>query len=60
MSESTVPEPSATPASETDSLQAAAEAIRDEHPEYDEVPVIEADETVPPRPEEEVADADRV
>jgi len=60
MSESTVPEPSATPASETDRLQAAAEAIRDEHPEYDEVPVIEADETVPPRPEEEIADADKV
>jgi len=60
MSESAVPEPSATPASETDSLQAAADAIHDEHPEFDEVPVIEADETVPPRPEEEIADADRV
>lgn len=60
MSESTVPEPHATPASETDSLHAAAEAIREEHPEYDEVPVLEADETVPPRPEEEIADADRV
>ncbi|ROS74500.1 hypothetical protein [Cellulomonas sp. PhB143] len=30
-----------------------------EHPEYDEPHLLEDDETVPPRPEEEVADADR-
>lgn len=39
---------------------AAAEALRAEHPEFDEVPLLEDDETVPPRPEEDVADADRV
>ncbi|MFD4991969.1 MBL fold metallo-hydrolase [Cellulosimicrobium cellulans] len=38
---------------------AAARALRDEHPEYGEVTLLEADETVPPRPEEEVADAAR-
>lgn len=27
------------------------------HPEFAEVPTIEPDETIPPRPEEEVADA---
>jgi len=30
-----------------------------EQPSHDAVPEIEVDETVPPRPEEEVADADR-
>lgn len=60
MSESTAPVPSATPDGDTDSLHAAAEAIRAQHPEFDEAPVLEADETVPPRPEEDVADADRV
>jgi hypothetical protein len=30
-----------------------------EHPSHDDVPVLEEDETVPPRPEEEVADAAR-
>jgi hypothetical protein len=30
-----------------------------EHPAHDDVPVLEEDETVPPRPEEEVADAVR-
>ena len=37
---------------------AAAEALRAEHPEFAEVPVLEVDETVPPRPEEAAADAD--
>ncbi|MEK8228991.1 hypothetical protein NKG05_28100 [Oerskovia sp. M15] len=36
----------------------AHELLR-EHPEFDEVPVIEFDETIPPRPEEEAADAAR-
>ena len=54
MSESTVPE--GTP---SDPLHAAAEEIRAQHPEFDEVPLLEDDETVPPRPEEIVADADR-
>jgi L-ascorbate metabolism protein UlaG (beta-lactamase superfamily) len=39
--------------------EAVADAILREHPEYDEVPTLEVDETVPPRPEEEVADATR-
>jgi L-ascorbate metabolism protein UlaG (beta-lactamase superfamily) len=39
--------------------QAVAEEIRQAHPEYDEAPALEYDETVPPRPEEEVADATR-
>ena len=30
-----------------------------EHPSHDDIPHLEADETVPPRPEEEVADAAR-
>lgn len=30
-----------------------------EHPTHDDVPQLEADETVPPRPEEEVADVAR-
>ncbi|GAA2723534.1 hypothetical protein [Cellulomonas aerilata] len=29
------------------------------HPAHDDVPVLEDDETIPPRPEEEVADAAR-
>lgn len=29
------------------------------HPEFAEVPVLEVDETVPPRPEEEIADVAR-
>lgn len=36
-----------------------AARLRAEHPEFDEVPLLEADETVPPRPEEEIADANR-
>jgi L-ascorbate metabolism protein UlaG (beta-lactamase superfamily) len=39
--------------------QAVAEELRRAHPEYDEAPALEYDETVPPRPEEEVADATR-
>ncbi|MBN0039891.1 MBL fold metallo-hydrolase [Cellulosimicrobium cellulans] len=35
---------------------AAARALRDEHPEFGEVTLLEADETVPPRPEEDAAD----
>jgi hypothetical protein len=30
-----------------------------EHPPYDDVPMLETDETIPPRPEEEVADVAR-
>jgi hypothetical protein len=29
------------------------------HPSHDDVPVLETDETIPPRPEEEVADVAR-
>ena len=29
------------------------------HPSHDDVPVLEPDETIPPRPEEEVADVAR-
>lgn len=39
--------------------QEVAAALHAAHPEFDEVPVIEQDETVPPRPEEEAADAAR-
>ncbi|QJW36817.1 MBL fold metallo-hydrolase [Cellulosimicrobium protaetiae] len=38
---------------------AAARALRDEHPEYGEVALLEEDETVPPRPEEDAADVAR-
>ena len=41
-------------------LDGAADAVerelRDEHPEFEEVALLETDETVPPRPEEEAAD----
>jgi L-ascorbate metabolism protein UlaG (beta-lactamase superfamily) len=33
--------------------------LRREHPEFDDVPALEQDETVAPRPEEDVADAER-
>lgn len=36
-----------------------AQQLHDAHPEFDEVPLLEADETVPPRPEEQIADAAR-
>ena len=36
-----------------------AARLRAEHPEFDEVPLLEDDETIPPRPEEDVADAAR-
>ncbi|WP_265521238.1 hypothetical protein [Oerskovia flava] len=36
-----------------------ARQILAEHPEYDEVRLLEDDETVPPRPEEEIADLAR-
>ena len=36
-----------------------AARLRAQHPEFDEVPLLEADETVPPRPEEEIADVVR-
>ena len=39
--------------------EAVAQELGREHPEFDEVPVIEIDETVAPRPEEEIADATR-
>ena len=35
---------------------AVARELRDEHPEFEEVALLETDETVPPRPEEEAAD----
>lgn len=36
-----------------------AQELESEHPEFDDVPTIEADETVPPRPEEAIADVAR-
>ncbi|MCO7271768.1 MBL fold metallo-hydrolase [Cellulosimicrobium cellulans] len=45
--------------SQDGTADAAARALRDEHPEYGEVTLLEADETVPPRPEEEAADVAR-
>ena len=36
-----------------------ADGVPPEHPEFDQVPTLEIDETVPPRPEEEIADATR-
>ncbi|GGC57266.1 hypothetical protein IEU95_07565 [Hoyosella rhizosphaerae] len=33
-----------------------AEAILHEHPEFADVHILEVDETVPPRPEEDIAD----
>jgi len=33
--------------------------LHEAHPEFDEVPLLEDDETIPPRPEEEIADAGR-
>ncbi len=38
---------------------AAAQAVLSEHPEFAEVPLLEVDESVPPRPEEQVADVAR-
>jgi hypothetical protein len=34
-------------------------AAREQPPHADDVPTLEPDETIPPRPEEEIADADR-
>lgn len=45
-------------AENTDPADVAAAELA-AHPEFAEVPVIEADETVPPRPEEEIADVVR-
>lgn len=50
--------PGATDASE-DHAQQVAHDLHDAHPEFDEVPLLEIDENVPPRPEEEVADVAR-
>ncbi|MGP7960942.1 hypothetical protein ACTVCO_09055 [Sanguibacter sp. A247] len=36
-----------------------AAQLRAAHPEFAEVPLLEDDETVPPRPEEDIADATR-
>ena len=47
------PDPSA------DHARQVAHELHDAHPEFDEVPLLEEDETVPPRPEEEVADVAR-
>lgn len=49
----------ATPDQSADHAQQVAHELHEAHPEFDEVPVLEDDETVPPRPEEEVADAAR-
>lgn len=54
MSESTVPEPSATPASETDRLEATAEALRDEQPGAAEAPVVDLGQDEPALPAEEL------
>ncbi|MFF2622128.1 MBL fold metallo-hydrolase [Oerskovia jenensis] len=51
-------EPTMTEASHRDPEVVARELLR-EHPEFDAVPALEIDETVPPRPEEEIADAAR-
>ncbi|PFG33143.1 hypothetical protein [Sanguibacter antarcticus] len=42
-----------------DRARQVAHDLHDAHPEFDEVPLLEDDETVPPRPEEEVADIAR-
>lgn len=48
---------------ENDALDAQAEEVARRlhaaHPEFDEVHLLEDDETIPPRPEELVADASR-
>ena len=49
-------------ADSADSAEQAAEVARRlhaAHPEFDEVQLLEEDETVPPRPEETIADASR-
>lgn len=49
--------------SDSTHADAAAEEVAQQlhaaHPEFDEVPLLEVDETVPPRPEELIADATR-
>ena len=52
MSESTVPEPSATPVSETDRLEATAESISDDLSGSGDTPVVDLDQADPPSPEE--------
>lgn len=42
-----------------DRAEQVAHDLHDAHPEFDEVPLLEDDETVPPRPEEAVADVAR-
>ena len=42
-----------------DQADEVAHRLHAAHPEFDEVPLLEDDETVPPRPEELIADATR-
>lgn len=42
-----------------DLAEEVAHRLHAAHPEFDEVPLLEVDETVPPRPEELIADAAR-
>ena len=42
-----------------DEADEVANRLHAAHPEFDEVPLLEDDETVPPRPEELIADATR-
>lgn len=56
MSESTVPEPSATPVSETDRLEATAESISEGLPGESQVPVVDLGQDDPPEPAEDLED----
>ena len=55
--------PDGSPGSDHAASDEAAEEVAHQlhaaHPEFDEVQLLEADETVPPRPEEVIADATR-
>lgn len=50
---------SSTSDASAEHAQQVADELHVAHPEFDEVPLLEDDETVPPRPEEEVADVAR-
>lgn len=46
-------------AASDEAAEEVAQQLHADHPEFDEVQLLEADETVPPRPEEVIADATR-
>ena len=46
-------------AASDEQAEEVARQLHAEHPEFDEVQLLEVDETVPPRPEELIADATR-